>query len=40
MDAHYTFSFTTVSANTAPTVTVTGVVNGSSYDKGSVPAAT
>jgi hypothetical protein len=40
MAANYSFSFTTFSPNTAPTVSVTGVVDAGSYNKGSVPAAT
>ena len=34
-----TFTVTVTSSNTSPTVSVTGVANGASYNKGSVPAA-
>jgi hypothetical protein len=37
--ANYPFSFSTVSVNTPPVVTVTGVTDGGSYAKGSVPVA-
>ena len=38
--ATFTVNVVASSANTAPTVTVDGVVGGASYNKGSVPAAT
>ena len=38
--ATFTVNVVASSANTAPTVTVSGVVGGASYNKGSVPAAT
>ncbi|HLE58856.1 MAG TPA: Ig-like domain-containing protein, partial [Candidatus Limnocylindria bacterium] len=39
MVADYVFDFTIFNPNTPPSVSVTGVSNGSNYTKGSVPAA-